>query len=77
MLKKHFDAELSFTDTDSLTYETKSDEVYEELFKHKHFFDFSNYPKDSKFFDEANKNVIGKMMDEFKEKMVAEFFGLK
>ena len=77
MLKKHFDAELWFTDTDSLTYETKSDDVYEELFKHKHFFDFSNYPKDSKFFDEANKNVIGKMIDEFEENMVAEFFGLK
>ena len=30
-----------------------------------------------KVFDEANKNVIGKMMDEFEEKMVAEFFRLK
>ena len=28
-------------------------------FKHKHLFGFSNYPKDSKFFDEANKKVIG------------------
>ena len=25
------------------------------LFKHKHLLDFSNYPKKSKFFDEANK----------------------
>ena len=30
-----------------------------------------------KVFDEANKNVIGKMMDEFEEKMVAEIFRLK
>ena len=44
-IKKHFDAELLFTDTDSLTYEIKSEDVYEELFKHKHLFDFSNYPK--------------------------------
>ena len=29
-IKKHFDAELLFTDTDSLTYETKSEDVYEE-----------------------------------------------
>ena len=29
-IKKHFDAELLFTDTDSLTYELKSD-VYEEF----------------------------------------------
>ena len=51
--------------------------VYEEFFKHKHLFDFSNYPKDSKFFDETNKKVIGKMKDEFDGKIVAEIFGLK
>ena len=49
-IKKHFDAELLFTDTDSLTYEIKSEDVYEEFFKHKYLFDFSNYPKDSNFF---------------------------
>ena len=63
--KKHFDAELLFTDTGSLAYEIKSENVYEELFKHKQFFDFSNYPKESKFFDETNKKVIGKMKDKF------------
>ena len=35
-IKKHFDAELLFTDTDSLTYEIKSEDVYEEFFKYKH-----------------------------------------
>ena len=62
-IKKHFDAELLFTDTDSLTYEIKSEDVYEEFFKHKHLFDFSNYPEDSTFFDPTNKKVIGKMKD--------------
>ena len=62
-IKKHFDAELLFTDTDSLTYEVKSD-VYDNFFKHKHLFDFSNYPKDSKFFDKTDKSVIDKMKDE-------------
>ena len=38
-IKKHFDTELLFTDTDSLTYEIKSD-VYDNFFKHKHLFDF-------------------------------------
>ena len=76
-IKKHFDAELLFTDTDSLTYEIKSEDVYEEFFKHKHLFDFSNYPKDSKFFDQANKKVIGKMKDESEGKVVDEFVGLK
>ena len=40
-------------------------------------FDFSNYSKDSKFFDETNKKVIGKMKDEFGELIVVEFVGLK
>ena len=31
--KKNFDAELFFTDTDSLSYEIKSENVYEEFFK--------------------------------------------
>ena len=77
LLKKHFDAELLFTDTDSLTYEVKSKDVYEEFFKHKHLFDFINYPEDSKFFDKANKKVIDKMKDESEGKIIDEFAGLK
>ena len=37
----------------------KTKNVYENLF------DFSDYPQDSKFYDLANKKVIGKMKDEF------------
>ena len=76
-IKKNFDAELLFTDTDSLTYEIKSENVYEEFFKWKDLFDFSNYSKDSKFFNETNKKVIGKMKDEFGGVIVDEFVGLK
>ena len=76
-IKKHFDAELLFTDTDHLTYEVKSEDFYEEVFKHKHLFDFRNYPEDSKFFDETNKKVICKMKDAFEGKIVDEFVGLK
>ena len=57
-IKKHFDPELLFTDTDSLTHEIKSEDVCKELFKHKHLFDFSNYPEDSKFFDPTNKKLL-------------------
>ena len=39
--------------------------------------DFSNYPKESTFFDETNKKVIGKMKDEFGGLVVIEFVGLK
>ena len=40
-------------------------------------FNYSDYPKDSKFFDPANKKVIGKMKDEVKGKIISEFVGLK
>ena len=40
-------------------------------------FDVSNYSKDSKFFDETNKKVTGKMKDEFGGVIVTEFVGLK
>ena len=76
-IKKYFDTGLLFTYTDSLTYEINSEDVYEEFFKHKHLFDFSNYPKDSNFFDETNKKVIGKMKDESEGKIIDEFVGLK
>ena len=75
--KKKFDAEFLFTDTDSVTYEIKSENVYEEFFKWKDLFDFSNFPKGSKFFDDTNKKVIGKMKDEFGGVMVEQFVGLK
>ena len=40
-------------------------------------FDFRNYSKDSKFSDETNEKVIGKMKDEFGGAFVIEFVGLK
>ena len=62
-----------FTDTDSLTYEIKSENLYEKIFQWKELFDFSNYSKDWKFFDETNEKVIGKMKDEFGEVILIEF----
>ena len=73
----NFDAKLFFSDKDSLCYETKSENINEELFKWKDLFDFSNYPKDSKFFNETNKIVVGKMKYEFGGVIIDEFVGLK
>ena len=77
LLKKNFDAELLFTDTDSLTYEIKSENIYEDFYEWKDLFDFSNYSKDSMFYDSTNKKVIGKMKDEYGGAIVDEFIGLK
>ena len=76
-IKKNFNVELLFTDTDSLTYEIKSENVYEDFFKWKDLFDFSNYSKDSKFFDDTNKKVIGKLKDEYDGIIIDQFIGLK
>ena len=76
-IKKTFDAELLFNDTDSITYEIKSDFVYEKFFKHKHSFDFSKYPEDSKVFDPTNKKVIGKIRDASEGKLIDKIVGLK
>ena len=59
-IKKNFNAELFFTDTDSLTYDIKSENVYEGFFFCFDLFDFSNYSKDSKFYDDANKKLLAK-----------------
>ena len=71
-----------FTDTDSLVYEIKIEEIYEDFYQDKSFFYFSNYPLDSvelhsKFFDAVNEEAIGKMKGEFKGKISSEFVGLK
>ena len=76
-VKKKFDTDLLFTDMDSLTYRIISKDAYEEFFKWRDLFDFSNYSKDSKLFDVTNKKVIGKMKDEFGGVIVDEFVGLK
>ena len=54
-IKKNFSTKLLFTDTDSLTYEIKSENVYKDFYKWKDLFDFSNYSKDSTFYDDTNK----------------------
>ena len=76
-IKKNFNAELLFTDdTDSLAYEIKSDNVYEEFFKWKDLLHFSN-SKDSKFYHDTNTKVIGKMKDEYGGVVIDQFVGLK
>ena len=65
-IKSKFDAKLLLTSTDSLVYEIKTKDVYEDFYQDKNLFDFLDYPLDSKFFDPDNKKVIGKMKDVFK-----------
>ena len=40
-------------------------------------FGFGNYPEDSKFSDQANKRVTGKMKNESEKRLIGELVGLK
>ena len=46
-IKSKFDAKLLFTDTDSLVYEIKTENVYEDFYGDKNLFDFSDSPLSS------------------------------
>ena len=70
-------AKLLFTDTDSLTYEIETDDVYRDFWNDREMFDNSNYPKSSKYRDTTNKKVIGKFKDEACGIPIDEFIGLK
>ena len=76
-IKRKYNGKLLFTDTDSLVYENKTDEVYENFYGDKNLFDFRDYQGDSYFFHPVNKKVIGKMKDEFEGRTIGEFVGLK
>ena len=76
-IKSKYDANLLFTDIDSLVYEIKTEDVHEDFYEDKNLFDFSDYPLHSKFFHPVNKKVIGKMKVGFKGKVISEFVGLK
>ena len=46
------------TGAGSLVYEIKTDDVDEDCYEGKNLFDFSDYPRDSKFLKSVNKKVI-------------------
>ena len=76
-IKRYFDAELLFTDKDSLTYQIKSEDVCKEFLKHKHMSDFRKFSKESKFYDIQNKMVVGKMKTVNKGTLINKFIGLR
>jgi hypothetical protein len=68
---------LLFTDTDSLCYHIKTDDVYQDMTHNKEVCDFSEYPIDHILHDKKNLAVIGKFEDETAGKPIIEFVGLK
>ena len=70
------DTKLLFTDTDSLTYEIKTKDAYEDFFSARKLFNNSEYPENSPCFDKTNKKVIGKFKDETYGVPITEIVGL-
>jgi hypothetical protein len=87
MYKFHYDfikrtwpgeqSRLLFTDTDSLMYEITAPRVYETVWANRDLFDFSDYPRDSPYYNATNAKVIGKFKDEAGGKCITEFVGLR
>ena len=77
-IKNKYDNKLKLllTDTDSLMYETNTEDVYEDFINDKEMFDFSNYSTKSKCYADLNKLVIGKMKYQTGSVAIEEFVGL-
>ena len=75
--KYNDNVELIYTDTDSLIIQVQTDDIYEDMFKDKDKYDFSEYPKNHHNYDITNKKVLGKFKDELKSRIITEFIGLK
>jgi len=74
-------AKLMFTDTDSLAYEVKTDDIFADMLERPDLFDFSKYARDMVTLDgralysKANGDVPGKFKDELKGYVMTEFAG--
>ena len=66
-----------FTDTDSLCYGIFDENPHEKFYVHREYFDISNCSKNSKYFFNDNKKVLGKMKDEYGGNIIKELIGLK
>ena len=73
----HDTCKLLFTDTDSLCYHVKTDDIYADMEIMKDKFDFSGYPEDHPLYNKDNCAVIGLMKDESNGIPITEFVGLK
>ena len=79
-MKATFDCALLYSDTDSLLYEIRGDNFYENVMGDdslKQHFDFSNYPSSHPFYSSTNKMVTLKFEAQICESVFEEFVGLK
>ena len=57
-------------------YKFKTEDVYKDFSNNKKRFNFSNYSTKSKYYDNSNKWMVGKMKEETAGVVIEEFVGL-
>ena len=70
-------AKLCFTDTDSLLYWIRTDDIYSDMNEQIELYDTSEYPVSHPLHSTHNKKVLGKMKDEMAGQVISEFVGLR
>lgn len=69
--------QLLMTDTDSFVYKIKTDDFYEDMYNNSDYYDMSEYPKESDFYNDKNKKVLGKFKDETATAVITNFVGIR
>ena len=75
--KNSYSQTLMYEICESLMYGIKTEDVYEDFSSNKEMLDFSIYSTKSKFHNDSNKLIIGKMKDKTVRVAIEEFVGLK
>ena len=74
------DVQLLFTDTDSLMYEVKTEDIYQDMVDRIEWFDLSNFEPSNPYYRgdfQCNKGKVGLMKDEAGGHGIIEFAGLR
>ena len=66
-----------FTDTDSLMYEMKNKDIFEDFSKYEDMFDLRDFSSKSKYYNHSSKLVFSEMKDLISGVAIKEFVGLK
>lgn len=70
-------AKLLFTDTDNLTYQIQTDDLYKDMEHDLDLYDTSNYHRGNPLYSVVNKKKIGKFKDETGGLPILEWVGLR
>ena len=70
-------AKLLFTETDSLCYDVKTEDIYQVMSQDANLFDTSEYDQDHALYSTANKKVLEKMKDETHTIPIGKFVGVR